>query len=189
MAVGEEDRMILSARFEASADTPGQVQSYFHEAFRRLGLGLGDIPEGGEVYERTASGGYNGRIKVNYGAPMNAAQENVWFAGGEVPWENTEANLASRLFGYEPSTRSTEASAEEILDNIRRLANVVDVEVTFDHTQRDGSGWRVNVTFEPGAKDAPPMTLSVGKPTLREAALDAYGSCGVEVVHYDTSPA
>lgn len=181
--------MILSVRFEASADTPGQVQAYFHEAFRRLGLGLGDIPEGGELYERMPTGGYHGRIKVNYGAPMNAVQENVWFAGGEVTWENTEANLPSRLFGYEPSTRSTEASAEEILDNIRRLVNVADVEVMYDRTQRDGSGWRVNVTFEPETADAAPMTLSVGKPTLREAALDAYGGCGVEVVHYDTSPA
>jgi hypothetical protein len=81
-----------------------------------------------------------------------------------------------------------EATAEEILDNIRRLVNVDDVEAGYDRTQRDGSGWRVTVTFKQVTAESPPMALSVGGATLREAALDAYGGCGVEVTHYDTVP-
>lgn len=78
------------------------------------------------------------------------------------------------------------ATTEEILDNIRRLVNVIDVEVGYDRTQRDGSGWRVTVTVDHGRENEVPQALSCGGATLREAALSAYGGCGQEVTHYDT---
>lgn len=96
-------------------------------------------------------------------------------------------------------TPPEEADAEAILDNIRRLVNVEDVKVGYDHTQRDGSGWRVDVTFKrdedaPAEKHLggefklPNMMASAPGETLREAALSALGMCGVEVMHFDTVP-
>lgn len=93
--------MIVSVRLEAVADDPGQVKEYFDAALSRLSLGLGDVKD--EHYERikasssapggvTVTGGsgvmsfagasllsgYQGRIKIDYEVPMNAADEAVW---------------------------------------------------------------------------------------------------------------
>lgn len=76
--------MIESARLTVSADTPEQVTGTLGAALERLGLGsgMGPLAFGAEelVIEGTSSGGYRGRIKLNFG-PMNAVASDMWFAG------------------------------------------------------------------------------------------------------------
>lgn len=76
-----------------------------------------------------------------------------------------------------PELTEGEATAEEILDNIQRLVNVEKLDVS------PSQGWWSVV-----ARLASGMYASGKKPTLREAALECYGKCGVEVTHYDTVP-
>lgn len=80
-----------------------------------------------------------------------------------------------------------EATAEEIIANIERLIGVDSVAMR-EITKRDGDGgpvvhheWRVIVTFtdERAAVEGRGFTK-------RDAALEAYGLCGVDVTHYDT---
>lgn len=66
------------------------------------------------------------------------------------------------------------ADAEAVLDNIRRLVNVRDLVV-----QPVVGGWNVSVITDSGSVDET-------DPVLREAALRAYGRCGVPVMHFDT---
>lgn len=78
------------------------------------------------------------------------------------------------------------ASAEDVLDNIRRLVNVKDLKV---ETQNDPERpWAVVVEV---LDEAAPGGFRYGNGfglTLLEAALDAYGRCGEEVTHFDTTP-
>lgn len=164
--------MVTSARFTACADEPGQVKAYFDELLRRCGLGIGNVVD--EHYLRTESGGYDGRIKVQYEVPMNADDTEAWFRG-EDP--------------YRRCSEDRDATAEEVLDNIRRLVNVEWLQV---RSAEEGGepGWEVQVRFKPGAMviDGRPQQYAYGRGrTLRWAALDAYGRCGMEVTHYDTT--
>jgi hypothetical protein len=122
---------------------------------------------------------------------MNADDENAWFDGenfykGASPlvwtapehmgqgWYGSGGALTVRAQGP--------ADAEMILDSIRRLRNVEEVKID---TPPLGGEWRVRVmTQEEGSKNAL-AAVGVG-PTLREAALDAYGRCGQEVTYFDT---
>lgn len=84
MLCREGDRMILTARFEAIGDTPDETRAYFLTAFERLGLGWGEVED--EVYQRNNEvGGYDGRIKMKWDAPMPARVEKMWFA--DEPFE------------------------------------------------------------------------------------------------------
>lgn len=79
----------------------------------------------------------------------------------------------------------SEATTAEILDGIKRLVGVRTVstgERRID-VYGESEGWvhEVKVSFDDGR---PPIE-GRGK-TEREAALDAYGKCGVEVTHFDT---
>lgn len=61
-----------------------------------------------------------------------------------------------------------ELATDELLDRLRGLPNVEEVEIGYDKTQRDGSGWRVNVVFKK-RPDEEQMALSSPGETLREA--------------------
>lgn len=74
-----------------------------------------------------------------------------------------------------------EASAEDVLDNIRRLSNVNEVKVNVTGGPDEES------IFVVRAYDLDGNNIATGaEHDLRAAALTCYGSCGVEVTHYDT---
>lgn len=79
----------------------------------------------------------------------------------------------------------SEASAEEILDNIGRLKNVTGVTVSLTTGPELERIYvvRANTVSESGKSGG---KVECADPSLREAALQVYGECGVEVTHYDT---
>jgi hypothetical protein len=102
-----------------------------------------------------------------------------------------EAALAARKAVVEMLERGTmdnsSATTYEILDGIKRLAGVRTVSTGERRIDVAGEpeGWvhEVKVSFDDGRSPVDGR----GK-TDREAALDAYGKCGVEITHFDSRP-